>query len=196
MRKAEHYSLGLDLKRKVKELANNIDTIQLGFDDKTLKENDAAFVQRCKLGTNEFRKNWDDELVDCYYPVVEISGWGKDEWDFNIQNSVNIYTKLLMLNAPDLYKVANQGQLINGLGVLIKFELVFDTRVTFNRVYRLSINANIVDGDLNPLDIKNNNYQAFQNDYLANQINLFDEHWKELSEGDFIIAIINWLLNE
>ena len=55
MKKAEHYSIGLDLKRRVKELAN-IDTIQLGLDDTTLKENDAAFVQRCNLGTNESKQ--------------------------------------------------------------------------------------------------------------------------------------------
>lgn len=194
MNNAAHYNIGLDLKRKAKELVY-IDTVQLGFDAKILEETDTNFADRCKSGTNDFREIWFNELIECYDLMVDISGWGDEEWDLTTQNYINSYSKQLMLRADGIYKISNHGRLTFP-AVWISFELIFDTQTTFNRVYRLSIKASIVDGDLNPIDTTNNNIQVFQYDYLANQINLFEEHWKELSGGDFIIAIIKWLINE
>lgn len=194
MNTAEHYKIALDLKKKEREYAF-IDTFQsLGFDPETLKESDNLFVDRSKKGVNDFCIVWNDELVKCYYPVVELSGWGEDELELKQNKDVKIYSRILGITAQGIYKISNQGALYHYPLTLVLFELIFDSS-SFHRVYRLKITAKVTgDGDTT-LDIPNNPLNIFEKDYFAHQISDLDQDWEDISKGDFIITVLNWLIS-
>jgi len=182
----EHYFLAFELKKKAEKL-KNIDTTQLGFDLPTLKESDDLFHSYCKSGIDTFENYWIDELRSCYEPIVMLLGRG--EWtELNKKHIKHFFYECLF--GVYLSTVDSEGKIFTAASLKLTVSLLYDTENTFNRVYRLKIISELLDGD-NIINIENNPATIFSKDYFAQQINEFAADLEEPSKGSFLISAIN-----